>query len=167
MISCYKLLNTGSLYQTSSNIVQSFQTRPFFRILWSIFERFFFLFTTDFIKHPQTSYNYFKFVPFFVFFDLYSPYSRDFFSFYNRLYQTSSNIIQLLQTRPFFRILWSILHIRENFFFLQETNFIKHPQTSYNCFKFIFFFSILDPFPMFERILSITGARQEGLVVLN
>ena len=124
----------------------------------------FFLFITDFIKHPQTSYNCFKLVPFFVFFDLYS---RDFFSFYNRLYQTSSNIIQLLQTRPFFRILWSILHIRENFFFLQETNFIKHPQTSYNCFKFIFFFSIPDPFPTFERILSITGARQEGLVVLN
>ena len=95
----------------------------------------FFLFITDFIKHPQTSYNCFKLVPFFVFFDLYFSYSRDFFFFLqqilsnilkhhtiasnsslfsysliyspysrkfflftrNKLYQTSSNIVQLLQ----------------------------------------------------------------------
>ena len=51
----------------------------------------FFLFITDFIKHPQTSYNCFKLVPFFVFFDLFSIFEK-IFSFYKK--QTLSNILK-------------------------------------------------------------------------
>lgn len=112
--------------------------------------------------------NYCKIVTNSLFLSIFTV--RDMVRFISRAFKreiASSNILKRRTTASNSPLFSHYFDLYSLYSILYKAHFVKHPQTSHNSFKLVFFFSIPDPFPMFERILSITGARQEGLVVLN